>query len=338
LEGLRSNFGAPKKRIGETFFLAPDILAHLLYCRVENNYPPVSYMSPDTLDLIACPRCHSPLRLEGDSLVCSKCSEKFQIQSGVPSFVPPKLAERFSQAQEAEGKHHKEAWVNLHVGHLPWVKSFEDYADWLESFYRVGFYAFGLCAGYFREKTVLEIGSGPFGFSACIPSVRGLAIDPLMVSFSGYMQPHWRPQPVRIAAMGEEMPVPTGIFDAAVAINTLDHTLEPEKIFKETWRALKPGALFFINNNVKSAAGKMLGTAGERFGITRLTEVFHPHAFTRESLISGCEAAGFKVIGDFFAKATAPESQRQHWSWMHAVRHQVENEVALWVLAEKPAK
>lgn len=298
----------------------------------------MSHISPNDLDLIACPRCHSPLSLEREFVVCSKCGEKFQIQSGIPSFVPAKQAERFSVAQEAERKHHEEAWVNLDVGRLPFVKSLEDYADWLQSFYRVGFYAFGLCAGYFREKTVLEIGSGPFGFSACIPSARGLAIDPLMVSFSSYMQPHWGAQPVRVAALGEEMPVPAGVFDAAVAINTLDHTLEPEKILKEAWRALKPGALLLINNNVKSAAGKMLGTVGEQFGISRLTEVFHPHAFTRESLIGDCEASGFKVLGDFFAKSTASESQRQAWSWMHAVRHRMENEVALWVLAEKSGK
>lgn len=297
----------------------------------------MSQISPNALDLIACPRCHSPLRLDSEFLVCSKCGQKFEIRSGVPSFLPAKLAERFSVAQEAEKRHHEEAWVHQRVGRLPWVKTAEDYADWMASYYRVGFFAFGLCAGYYREKTVLEIGSGPYGFCACIPSARSLAIDPLMVSFSGYMQSQWGAQPVRVAALGEEMPVPTGVFDAAVAINTLDHTLEPEKILRETWRALKPGALFLINNNVKSPAGKLLGATGEKFGISRLTEVFHPHAFTRQSLIGNCESAGFKVIGEFFARTTPTEDMRKDWSWKHGVRNRIENEVFLWLLAEKPA-
>src|SRR5438874_435755 len=141
--------------------------------------------SASSLDLLACPRCHSRILREGDTLRCSapECGAKFEIHSGIPRFLPVEQAKRFAEAQAAEQEHHEGAWTQLKVGHLPWVKSLEDYRDWLESFYRVGLYAFGLPAGHFRGKTVIEIGSGPFGMLACMPHERGIAIDPLMSAF-----------------------------------------------------------------------------------------------------------------------------------------------------------
>jgi ubiquinone/menaquinone biosynthesis C-methylase UbiE len=125
-------------------------------------------------------------------------------------------------------------------------------------------------------------------------------------------------------------------FDIAVSINTLDHTLEPEKIFRETYRVLKPGGLFLINNNVKSRAGALMGKVGERFGIRQLTEVFHPHAFSQSDLAGHCRQAGFEVIADFSAKSSEPEEARRRWSWKHTIRRWVENEHMLWLLAKKP--
>jgi hypothetical protein len=288
------------------------------------------------LDLLGCPKCHSPLRSEGEALVCSGCGIRFESRSGIPCFLPSAQAERFAVAQAAEEKHHQDAWTALDLSGLRGVKSLEDYRDWLESFYRVALYAFGLPAGFFREKTVLEIGSGPFGMLGCMSPARGLAIDPLMPSFVSYMRPHWGEQPFRIAALGEELPARSGTFDMAIAINTLDHTLEPDKILNETYRALKPGALFLINNNVKSRAGTWLGRIGERLGIKRLTEVFHPHAFTKSDLEAECRRAGFEVIDDMCAKSLEPESSRRQWTWKHWIRYWVEDEHKLWLLARKP--
>jgi uncharacterized protein YbaR (Trm112 family) len=196
------------------------------------------------LDLLACPKCHSPLKLEGESLVCAACSTKFERHSGIPSFLPAQQAERFAIAQAAEEKHHEESWAHLNLDGFRGVTSLDDYRDWLESFYRMGLCTFGLASGFFRDKTILEIGSGPFGMLGCMPYARGVAIDPLMPSFAGYMRALWDKQLLRVAALGEELPVRSEMFDIAVSINTLDHTLEPEKIFRETYRVLKPEDCF----------------------------------------------------------------------------------------------
>jgi ubiquinone/menaquinone biosynthesis C-methylase UbiE/uncharacterized protein YbaR (Trm112 family) len=287
------------------------------------------------LDLLACSRCHSPLQMQNDALVCSSCKAKFEIRNGIPSFLPAAVAERFAVAQAAEEKHHAEAWTDLKVGYLPWVKSLDDYRDWLESFYRVGLTAFGFPTGFFKGKAVIEIGSGPYGMLACVPHGRGLAIDPLMPSFVAYMRDRWAENPVRVAAIGEELPARAEAFDAAVAINCLDHTMEPQKILAELRRVLKPGAVMFINNNVKSFAGVMMGRVGERLGIARLTEVFHPHAFTGGSLAAACEEAGFEVVGQYYGKAIDPAERTRDWGWKAKLRHRVENERAMWLLARK---
>ncbi len=288
------------------------------------------------LDLLACPSCRSNLRLENRTLVCTACSQKFESRSDIPVFLPPNLAERFATAQSAEGQHHEEAWTKLKFNYLPGVKTQEDYADWLESLYRMGLCAFGLATGYFRDKTVLEVGSGPHGMLACVPHARGLSLDPLMPAFASYMRDIWEEQPARVAGLGEQIPARSGMFDVALAINILDHTLEPEKIFGEFFRILKPGGSLLISNNVKSLPGKWISNFGEKFGISRLTEVFHPHAFTKKGLFESCGKAGFKVIGDMYFKSTEPEPLRKDWTWKHVVRRWIENERTLWILAKKP--
>lgn len=285
--------------------------------------------------LLACPQDHAPFREDGGALVCTKCSARFAIRNGIPVFTPPEFAPRFVEAQAAEAAHHEDAWTKLHVGSLTWVKSLADYREWLESFYRVGFYAFGFPASHFKDRAVLEIGSGPFGMLACLPHGSGVAVDPLMCDFVPYMQQHWTPSPTRIAALGETLPVATATFDDAVAINCLDHTLEPVKIIREITRALKPGGFFFLMNNVKSAAGVAIANAGEKLGISRLTEVFHPHAFTQERLERDCETAGLEVLRHCRMKISEPSEITALYGWKGKLRKKVEDEHALWILARK---
>ena len=286
--------------------------------------------------LLACPKDHAPFREDGDGLVCTRCSTRYERRRGIPFFMPPECAPRFAEAQAAEAAHHEHAWTRLDVGHLLWVKSIADYREWLESFYRVGFYAFGFPASRFQDRAVLEIGSGPFGMLGCLPHGRGVAVDPLMCDFAPYMQPHWGPSPLRVAALGETPPVATAAFDDAVAINCLDHTLEPIKILREITRALKPGGFFFLMNNVKTAAGVAIANVGEKFGISRLTEVFHPHAFTQRRLERDCAAAGLEVLRHCSMRISEAAELSARYGWKGKLRKRVEDEHALWLLARKP--
>ena len=44
-------------------------------------------VNEDLLTLLVCPMGKAPLRLEGDSLVCTKCGPKFSINDDIPNML-----------------------------------------------------------------------------------------------------------------------------------------------------------------------------------------------------------------------------------------------------------
>ncbi len=38
----------------------------------------------DLLDILACPVCKTPVRLEGEKLVCDSCGRRYPIREGIP--------------------------------------------------------------------------------------------------------------------------------------------------------------------------------------------------------------------------------------------------------------
>jgi len=42
-------------------------------------------ISKDLLDILACPVCKTPVRLDGDRLVCTACGRRYPIRDGIPA-------------------------------------------------------------------------------------------------------------------------------------------------------------------------------------------------------------------------------------------------------------
>ncbi len=38
----------------------------------------------ELLDILACPVCKTPVRLEGERLICSQCGRRYPIREGIP--------------------------------------------------------------------------------------------------------------------------------------------------------------------------------------------------------------------------------------------------------------
>ena len=38
----------------------------------------------ELLDILACPACKTPVRLEGERLVCAQCGRRYPIRDGIP--------------------------------------------------------------------------------------------------------------------------------------------------------------------------------------------------------------------------------------------------------------
>lgn len=305
---------------------------------VVNN--PKESVIPNGSQFLACPDCHEVLdfKYSPSRFVCERCRHEFPVMNSVVSFMNnEEIHGRFAEAQRAEKETHEMAWTQLKVGHLPYVKNISSYKDWLESFYRVTFYAFGFPADYFREKDLLEIGAGPLGILACIPHRAAITVDPLMAEFFPYMKTIWGKNILRVAAMGESLPIAAASFDAAFLINCLDHVRTPKLVLNEIYRTLKPGAFLFVMNNIKSVLGVRIKQLGEAFNIKKFREIHHPHPYSQNLLLKTIGSTGFRVRARFKGKLFDKEFSRQ-FTWRGRLRLRIENEHAMWLLAEKPVR
>jgi uncharacterized protein len=43
-----------------------------------------SPVSQELLNILACPACKTPVRLEGNKLVCDDCNRRYRIENGIP--------------------------------------------------------------------------------------------------------------------------------------------------------------------------------------------------------------------------------------------------------------
>lgn len=41
-------------------------------------------ISDELLDILACPACKTPVRLEANKLVCDECGRRYRIEDGIP--------------------------------------------------------------------------------------------------------------------------------------------------------------------------------------------------------------------------------------------------------------
>ncbi|HHT9109968.1 MAG TPA: Trm112 family protein [Candidatus Brocadiaceae bacterium] len=41
-------------------------------------------ISPELLDILACPLCKTDVRLKGDSIVCTQCGRRYPVRDDIP--------------------------------------------------------------------------------------------------------------------------------------------------------------------------------------------------------------------------------------------------------------
>jgi uncharacterized protein YbaR (Trm112 family) len=41
-------------------------------------------IDPELLEILACPLCKTPVRQDGDHLICSTCQRRYPIRDGIP--------------------------------------------------------------------------------------------------------------------------------------------------------------------------------------------------------------------------------------------------------------
>ncbi len=124
---------------------------------------------------------------------------------------------------------------------------------------------------------ILQIGPGPDGEINCLKGER-YAVDPLSTYYKKNF-PELLDKAVDYRdGYGEELIFEDAFFDVILAINVLDHCLDPKRVAAEINRCLRPGGLIIIANNVYGGLTAKLHALGV------FLDREHPHALTRQTI------------------------------------------------------
>lgn len=90
-----------------------------------------------------------------------------------------------------------------------------------------------------QGKSIVDIGSGPYSLLLKCVNFQGIAVDPLMASFPGWVKGRYIEHGVfPITAQGEKIDL-IGDTDEVWIYNVLEHTYDPEKIIKNAKKISK---------------------------------------------------------------------------------------------------
>ncbi len=179
-----------------------------------------------------------------------------------------------------------------------WRKKYasEYYPDYKESFHRF-LSRFGVNANYFSTRKVLEIGCGPQGFSASLVQLAEkqptthVIIDSLLDKYQDFEAfSLFGKDTIKIASMGENIPVPSDFFDIVICQNVLDYVDEPSAVINEIHRTLRKGGVALISVHILSPC------LGPFEMVLKKLDKNHPHHFTHEQVLS--LFSKFEIIDD----------------------------------------
>lgn len=93
--------------------------------------------------------------------------------------------------------------------------------------------------------TVVELGSGPMGYTSIISADKKIAIEPLTDRFRELFA---LPEDVEyMKGKGEDIPLPDSYADVVFCSNVLAHVQYPEKVLQEIKRILKSGGVMYFS-------------------------------------------------------------------------------------------
>ena len=153
-------------------------------------------------------------------------------------------------------------------------------------------------ASFFKDKTVLEIGSGPFGFFPAIAGINHafvphnlVIVDPLMDFYQQFELSNLIPEnAIRIQAPGEKLPLPDNKFDVAVVTNTIDHVENYYDFMNEVNRVLtNNGVLLFSVHTIRRLIVILKP-------IIKTIDRNHPHHFSTGSVKKLIKETSFQFL------------------------------------------
>ena len=102
----------------------------------------------------------------------------------------------------------------------------------------------------FKNKIIVDVGSGPQGWMEDINAKERIAIDPLM---DKYHAKGWKLKEknyLHLISEGEKLPILTEYADIVFCFNALSHTRNPLQVIREIYRILNKDGLFYFYHSV----------------------------------------------------------------------------------------
>ena len=177
------------------------------------------------------------------------------------------INDRWEQAQKKERIYHKKHFIK--------IEDREKYRTDLNHFFLKKY--FDLDLKFFEEKRVLEVGCGTRGVIYYLDEAKyRIGIEPM--NLDGMIE-DWKKQFVKYG-IGEQIPFENNSFDIVLAINILDHVIDPKKVIRECYRVLKKGGKLILSVHVLSPKATIFRPFLNRF------DAPHPHHFTEKEFLN----------------------------------------------------
>jgi SAM-dependent methyltransferase len=152
-------------------------------------------------------------------------------------------------------------------------------------------------AGWCRERSVVEVGGGPYPAVAAGRWKRAVAVDPLADGFAAEdLLPSNKDEFVSICSPGERLPLPGGSFDLAICENCLDHVVDPGAVAAEMERVLRPGGLLWL-----------------LVDLMEHRDALHPHPMEAQRLKRLLRDAGFQVVRERDSEHKSHPEAKGEW-------------------------
>jgi SAM-dependent methyltransferase/uncharacterized protein YbaR (Trm112 family) len=204
------------------------------------------------IETLRCPGCQGRLSVSSpptadrvnETLVCTRCQEKFPIIEGMPRMLLSPLREALLENNATSGSEQKKVATALSFG-FEWSRFPEMYKEWQQTFFA---YMQPHGSDFFPGKKVLDAGcgSGRFAYYAAKFGAEVWALDLGPAVDVARLNTEALETVQVVQADLYNPPFAEESFDFIYSIGVLHHLPEPEVAFRNLLRFLRPGGTIQI--------------------------------------------------------------------------------------------
>lgn len=151
-------------------------------------------------------------------------------------------------------------------------------------------------AAWTLDRSIVEVGGGPFPGVSLLHAKRAIAVDPLADAYVvAGLVPARASRVVHVSAAAERLPLAMNTADLVICENCLDHVEDPALAMREMARLLVPGGLVWL-----------------LVDLMEYRDELHPNPMSHERLAAILAGAGVEVLYQAtWDGASHPEAKRQ---------------------------